>query len=812
MKDKNTLGLAAAVLSASVFAQDKPVEPASRPAPAAAEQAEQVSTVIVTGTSAARSGHATAMSTTLLSSKDLARLGSSSQADVLATIPGIKAEGGGGEVAANVQVRGLPSGGQYQFTPLEFDGMPALATFGLNSSAYDIFYRGDLGIQRMEFVAGGVSNLFGPGSVAGIINFLSKKGGPNHTGTFQVEAADKGRVRTDMFLSGPISNDTYYALSGYYRYDEGPLKSGFPTEGFQLRGNIKRNLGGASSLTLFAQVIDDSVQFFPPLPLDGASLERATDRNGKTIYTTSTSQARNLTSILPNGQRYASEIDKGVSTRGGSLAVVLDRDLGNDMMLNVKAKVASYAHQFNFFVDGDGIVNVPETQAQYLTNRAIAGAGAGAFTYVDSGQALPANVLLYANRVLNRDRPTNDFSGEANLTKKFESGAMTHNVTLGSWMARTRAKDNSLTHTYLGEFGQQPRLVNLVAGGVNYTRNGLVDPSVGYTRNTASATRYAAYLADQIEAGAWSFDAGLRVEKMKGDVNREITSTFNGVSQGGAVESAALTSAVFGTGRYLDGQVQTTEYAASTSALYKIGKQLNVYGNLSHGYFFPEIRSVGFDALGRPQSYEGEIIDQAELGLKYANGGFYGTVAGFFSKLKNRRNVVFENTTGGGITESVTLLSTTAPGIEASASYRIARPLTLTGNLTVTDHKITEGPFKDKEIERKPKQFANAALTYDDGSYDGSLSWNYQSRAFTSPLNNIVLPSYSLWRMTAGYKMSLAGGQSIRFGLGVFNLLDSQGLAEGSPRQGTNQTAGGQYFDGRPILPRRVTLTASYSY
>jgi len=807
MKSKHGLGLAAAVLSAGVLAQENTAAPAAAPA---AESPEQMTNVIVTGTSAARSGHATAMSTTVLNGKDLARLNSNSQADVLATLPGLKAEGGGGEVGANVQVRGLPSGGQYQFTPLEFDGMPALSTYGLNSSAYDIFYRSDLGIQRMEFVQGGVSNLFGPGSVAGIINFISRQGSDQAQGTFQVEAADKGRLRTDIAVSGPLSDDTFYALSGYYRYDDGPLKSGFATEGFQLRGNLKKTLSGGGSVSLYAQLIDDSVQFFPPLPLDGNSLERATDGYGHEIRTTNTSQVRNLTSILPNGQRYQSDIDKGVYTRGGSLALVLERDLGDDWGINVKTKVSSYQHQFNFFVDGDGISNVPETQAQYLANRGVA--GSGKYTYVDSGQPLAPNTLLYANRVLNRDRPTSDFSGEANLTKKLAQGALVHNLTLGAWAARTHADDNSLTQTYLGEYADQPRLVNLVVNGVNYTRNGLVSPSVGYTRNTNSASRLAAYVADQVEAGRWSFDAGARVEHLKGSVNREVAATFTGIGQGGAVEAPTLTSAVYGTGRFLDGSVSTTEWAGSASALYKVDSHLNAYVNYSRGFFFPEIRSVGFDPLGNTQSYKGEIINQGELGVKYADGGFYGTLAAFTSTLKNRRSVQFNNAPGGGIVESVTLLSTRAPGLEASASYRLLRALTLSGNVTLTDHKITEGQFKDKEIERKPKRFANAALAYDDARYDASLSWNYQSRAFTSPLNNIVLPSYSLWRLGGGYKLKLGGGQSVRFGAAVYNLFDRQGLAEGSPRQGTNQVAGGQYFDGRPILPRRVTLTATYSY
>src|SRR4051794_13059674 len=97
MKDKHSVGLAAAVLSASVLAQEQ------APAPAKAE-ADPVASVIVTGTSPARSGQAPAMSPPALSSRDLARLTSNSQADILATLPGLKAEGGGGEVAANVQV------------------------------------------------------------------------------------------------------------------------------------------------------------------------------------------------------------------------------------------------------------------------------------------------------------------------------------------------------------------------------------------------------------------------------------------------------------------------------------------------------------------------------------------------------------------------------------------------------------------------------------------------------------------------------------------------------------------------------------
>jgi iron complex outermembrane receptor protein len=765
--------------------------------------------VVVTGTATLRAGFATPLATTAVGLLELQRLTANSQADILATVPGIKAEGGGGEVAANVQVRGLPSSGQYQFTPLEYDGLPALSTFGLNSSAYDVYIRNDLGIRRLEFVAGGVSNLFGPGSVAGILNYISKTGSAKREGIFQVEMADMGRLRTDLYVGGPLGPKTFYAASGFYRKDDGPLKTGLPTEGYQVRGNIVHQLD-KGTIKVFGQLIDDKAQFYLPIPLNGSTLQRVAGADGQTVYSVNTAQASGLTSILPGGVTYKSPIADGVSTKGGALSMVFDHDLANDMAVNVKAKVSQYKHQFNLFSDGDGIVNVPETQAQYLANRGIS--AAGNFTYLDNGQRLAAGTLLFANRITNRDRPADDASLEVNLTRRVEMGGSTHNFTLGTWLARTTAEDNTLTQMYLAEFANQPRLVNLNAGGINYTRNGLLDPSVGYTRNTHSARRTAVYLADQIESKNWAFDAGVRIERIDATLTRETTATVSGISQGGTNESAALTSAVVGTGNFLNGQVSTTETAASMGALYKLSKTTNVYANLSRGFFFPEVRSVAFNAQGRPASYEGEIIDQAEAGVKHAQGRFTGTVALFHSNLKNRRSVTFQNTGGGGIAEVVTLLSTKTTGVEASASYRILPTLMATANLTLSDHEITAGVFTGKELERKPKTFANAALVYDDGKLDGSLSVNHQSRAFSNNANSAVLPAYDLWRATAGYKMRTGGNTSMRFGVGIYNLTNSQGLAEGSPRLGATQVTGGQFFVGRPILPRRVSFTATYNF
>ena len=194
------------------------------------------------------------------------------------------ADGGGGEVASNVFVKGLPSGGQYQFTPLMYDGITLLSSFGLNSSAYDVYARNDLGIQRLEFVRGGVSNLFGPGSVAGLINYISKTGTDRLEGTVQLEVGQDDRYRGDVALSGPLGNNLYFAVAGFYRSDKGPLRTNLDTKGGQLRGNLEyRFADGSGNIKVLGQYINDQAQFYLPIPLNGTTRERLVGNDGKLV-------------------------------------------------------------------------------------------------------------------------------------------------------------------------------------------------------------------------------------------------------------------------------------------------------------------------------------------------------------------------------------------------------------------------------------------------------------------------------------------------------------------------------------------------
>lgn len=768
-----------------------------------AEGGNTLDEVLLTATSTTRSQKETPLSITSINSKQLAKLNTSSQADVLRSVPGITVEGGGGEVASNIFVRGLPSGGQYQFNPLQIDGMPVLSTFGLNSSAHDVYFRNDLGMKSMEFVRGGSSILYGVGSVAGIINYTSVTGSPVTKSTIRTEVASNSRYKADFVTSGPLGGEdsnTFYALSGFYRYDEGPIKTGLATEGFQLRGNIK-HLTKKGSITFSGQYIDDNVQFYLPFPLEGGSRERPKGNDGQTIYTLQTADAANLSYMTPDGM-YNSPIEDGVLTKGGYFLTNFKHDFSETFKMDAKLRYSRYQHQFNLFLDGSGVsgAKVVENQQEYLAARNLT---TGNFTYLN-GQPLAANALLYENRILDRDRPLEELMADIKFTKKVG----VHNVTFGSFLSRSSAGDFNVITSYLSEYNNTPRLVN-VSG---YTVNGITNRGVSYTNRNISSNKVAVFLTDEIKLDRWNFDIGVRYERASGDIEVEGTDTYSVDNTG----IANLDNVVWGNGSYTRGHVSADDFAVALAGLYKVNDNLSVYGNFSRGYFFPELRGTKFDANGNPSSYDTEKILQGELGLKYGTPKFSGTLALYAVGLKDRRSITFVNTANGGTTEDVDTQDTSTMGAEATWNWRFVKNFNFGGSVTYQDHEITKSEsdptIEGNELRRQPKFLSTFNLGYDNNKFDGILTYNYTGDKYSNDTNTIKLDGYGLVNFNLGYTFPIGeDSETLRLGAQVFNLLNSEGITEGSPRLGNNQTEE-EYFVGRPVLPTRVFFSATFNF
>lgn len=766
--------------------------------------------IIVTATNRIRTNIQTPISISVMNDSDLQRASYSSQADILRNIPGITTEGGGGEVAANVFVRGLPSGGQFAFTPLELDGMPVISTMGLNSSAPDVYFRMDEGINNLEFARGGAATLHGMGSVAGIINYNSKVGTDIQKTILRTEWASPNKIKLDFNVGGPLSeNGVYYNITGTYRYDKGPIISGNSSNGYQVRANIKK-IFDRGSFTVYGQYIDDKVQFYSPYHLT-ADRKRPQGWDGQTIYTMQTDDVAELTAKTPDGI-YKSKAANGAYTKGGYLMTDFVYSFGGGWKLNAKLRTASYYHEFNLF-NTDGTGRNPLSQNIFFNNVVkVQGATDIKYAYADDNTLINPNALILENVIVDRIRPLTDAASTFNFTKSFKGENAIHTLTLGTFFARTTAGDLNVQMRYLSEFNKDPKLVNLTYKDNNgdskfYTVNGLVSIPAETNKNLFS-NKSAAFITDELVWNRFNIDLGFRVENQAGgNINERRTTAKN----------ADGLSVNWGNGGYDRIKINITDWAFAIGLSYKLTEGLYSYGNFSRGYFFPAIPNVTY-VSGIPiyPNSLPERVFQREVGMKLLTKDISATVAFFYVNLKNRRKVFYEYV-NGVLDQTTRLVDTKSYGVEITYNWGIIQNLSLSGSATYQAHKYTayeEVPTNvGNWLERQPRLMINDDLNLNISKFDASIGLSYRGKRFGNASNVVKLAPYTIARLDAGYKFNLNNeGATLRLSVGVFNLLNEQGITEGNPRAGDTQLNTGDYFVGRPILPRAIYTRLLFSF
>ena len=210
---------------------------------------------------------------------------------------------------------------------------------------------------------------------------------------------------------------------------------------------------------------------------------------------------------------------------------------------------------------------------------------------------------------------------------------------------------------------------------------------------------------------------------------------------------------------FRSGKVDTTEWAFAAGGLYKLTDRISLYANGSRGFFFPELRSAAFRPLPAglaanasyapgTQSYTAEIIKQGEIGIKMGQPDYSLTLAGIYTKLDNRRQVLFVNDGAGGFTEKVNLVGTESYGLESTLDVRLMQDLHFNGNVTwqkskYTDFDTTPANIGHK-VERQPELLYNAGLYYDNGTIDASIFTNYTGDNYTASNNAIKLKGWNV--------------------------------------------------------------------
>ena len=154
-------------------------------------------------------------------------------------------------------------------------------------------------------------------------------------------------------------------------------------------------------------------------------------------------------------------------------------------------------------------------------------------------------------------------------------------------------------------------------------------------------------------------------------------------------------------------------------------------------------------------------------------------------------------------------------GFEIDGRVMFNAYLQMTANFIFQDHEITDGEFEGNALVRLPKVHGQPRPPRPvRGLRRRRCSGTSTEARSRIPGNGVELDSFSIVRAELGYTIPVADADTLRVSVNIWNLFDSQGLQEGNPRAGLTQSEDedAQFFVGRPILPRRITVRLTYDF
>jgi len=182
----------------------------------------------------------------------------SSVVDLLRDLPGVfvQQSGGRGSVVAL-----FTRGAKPNFTLVLLDGVKANDPTNTRGGSYD-FSTLDLNdIERIEFVRGPASAVYGSDAVGGVINIISRRGGKTLDAGLQAEGGSFGYVRAAGHVGGPIGGAT--GNIGLSYTDNGMPVAGSTLKSTALDGALSLPQIAGTAINLTGRYSDSTATSFP---------------------------------------------------------------------------------------------------------------------------------------------------------------------------------------------------------------------------------------------------------------------------------------------------------------------------------------------------------------------------------------------------------------------------------------------------------------------------------------------------------------------------------------------------------------------
>jgi outer membrane receptor protein involved in Fe transport len=818
--------LAVAVLMSAAASAQTPA-----PEEATGDRAIVLEEIVVTGTarSAGVSKLDASFAITTVESEQIREIAPLSTADLFKVTPGVWAESSGGESGANVMVRGFAVAGDAEYATVQFSGSPVYPPSTLSFLENSTLFRLDETIDRVEALRGGPNPVFSNGQTGVTFNFIPKKGSDTPEGLVKVSVSDYDLLRTDVFYSGPLAEDWFVALGGFYRTSDGIRDSQFPADqGGQFSVNLTRELDNGEA-NFYVRSTDDSNLFITGIPVllrgDSDVDEVPGFDAGDGFYAGNDTRLAVLeveAADSPGGQPGTTRVDLGEG-RGVDIVLAggtIDLDLTDVWTLGTKVNYLKGDANTRALFNQGSPVSIEEfiaatigaaNASSYVTD-AAGFATAGTATFSGSSAAVPAGQQVLAAGWWSVNKELESFTTDIRLSALLGN----HTPTLGLYYADYSSRDL----WYLGNnmvLAAEPnsRLVDIALdNGVQVTRDGFggTAPGAGVPFFDVNASyngrNIALFLADEVSiTDQLRIDVGVRHEDYDVDATIE-----NSVSPpGGDFDGDPFTyynnggAVLGGTFRALDFEADEFSYTAGVNYTFTDG--LAIFGRVNSGHRFPF-----FDGL-RDGITEVVDIEQYEAGLKSA-GDFWGLYAtAFYLELDGQNLQAFRDVDGDGVNENVNEpAGGESYGLEIEAELVPVDNLWLNLSATFQNAELVDvGAFTGNQVPRQPE--IQARFT---PSYYFDLPWGriklyttltYVDERFQDTGNSQPLPSYE--KVDAGISVDI--GENVNVLVVGDNLTDEIGLTEGNPRV-TGPGIIENVVIARPIQGRSFLASVMYRF
>ena len=816
---------------------------------------------VVTGSVTPRTVLESPLSITTVDANKLQDIAPRSTTEMLKVVPGIFTESSGGEGLENVLVRGIELSGAFTYIVLQEDGLPVTSESTLRYATADQFTRMSSMVNNVDALRGGSANIFATNASQGMVNFMSREGGSSVQGETTISTSSYGTLKNETWISGPLGENTTFALGGWYRVDNGPRDPGysFGNRGGQLMGNVKYTFkNGRGFVKVSAKALDDYNIFDVPMPLQNASSPQSIPY-GPSIKDGSTADsADDRRVIIPNSPLGSLDYDaaNGVHSRLGYIGAELSYDLSPSLKFSDKFRYTSIYREINYYLNNAAtpwqtLANASAAKDKAQFAAALGSNGNYSFELSYPGQAgtvFAANPTAAAN-YLNGYGMTKTFDhAGGNITDFQEDLRLTQSLNSDNTHLTAGVYTSSLDNTLWKQFNQvltdvtpgyhrvDITFLNATTGAVigPGTFNGLYQGGSTFTNDSSEEREVSPYVEMETKLGHLTADAGIRHQVIKENATIELTQNVNANTLATGT-NPALENFQVGNGNYVQDPLNLTQNAWTAGANYAFGSHFSVFGRYSYDDRFISLtdltenyHSGRVGAAGNPTNY----IKQGELGIKTGGAKWAVFLTAFDIDLTN----VFQNQV---VTDPVTQAQTTqasfqnnlSQGLELDALWSPVKGLSveLSGvwyKSRLTDYNTEKQTLLNGSTvlindhglvpARTPESYGNLTVSYQlpkysFGAFQVHASAQYTGKQFSDLANSEPDPLKPWTEFVLGGSFTTSNGYTLR--VDINNVFDSNALTEGDPRTGNAITdPSAKSYNARPILPRTIQASLAYRF